>query len=62
MKWKWFFFVNLTAIRSSAIALPLEWNKVGQIVVETHAVAGRVAPVVHLATPRMNRIIGDGCS
>jgi hypothetical protein len=43
--------MHLTAVRSSTITLPLEWNKVGQVVVEAHAVAGRVAPVVHLATP-----------
>jgi hypothetical protein len=40
---------RLTAVGWSAVALPLEGHEVGQVVVEAHAVAGRVAPVMHLA-------------
>ena len=41
--------VELTAVGGTTVALPLERDEIGQVVVEAHAVAGSVAPVVHLA-------------
>ena len=34
-------------IRNTSVALPLEGDKLGQVVVQAHAVAWGVAPVVH---------------
>ena len=41
----------LTAVRSSAIAFPLEWYKVGQVPLESMACGCRITPVMHFATP-----------
>jgi hypothetical protein len=41
---------GLTAVGCATIALPLEGDEVGQVVVQTHARASGVAPVVHFAT------------
>ena len=48
---------QLTAIRSSSVALPLEGDEVGQVVVQAHAVASGVAPIVHLAAPERFGVI-----
>ena len=42
---------ELTAVGGSTVALPLEGDKVGQVVLEAHAVASCVTPIVHFATP-----------
>ncbi len=42
--------LGLTAVGCAAVALPLEGDEVGQVVVQAHARAGGVAPIVHFAT------------
>ena len=40
---------GLTAVGCAAVALPLEGDEVGQVVVQAHAGARGVAPIVHFA-------------
>jgi hypothetical protein len=48
---------RLTAVWRATVALPLEGHEVGQVVVEAHARAGGVAPIVHLAAPEKGKLL-----